>query len=62
MTLQELWQYSMHREGFEMEEIWNPFKELVRTGIDDLKDCSMETEEKTVNESLTYLVRLLEEE
>lgn len=45
-----------------MEEIWNPFKELVRTGIDDLKDYSMETEEKTVNESLTYLVRLLEEE
>ena len=45
-----------------MEEIWNPFKELVRTGIDDLKDCSMETEEKTINESLTYLVRLLEEE
>jgi hypothetical protein len=54
----------MFRINYNAEEVWHPFMELVRTGMEDLINCccAMEiSDEKHINEELTHLVRCLEE-
>lgn len=57
---------AMFKINYESEEIFNPFNELVRMSIENLIICSCAMEisskdEKSINESLTNLVKCLEE-